>query len=253
MFDSSYIYHRYDHLKPDLEFDDALAYLLQFNPKYNCPRYRSTTISAISPIAEVEGRCGGGNRKEYSREIAGMCQQRGFEQEGDWTEDDTYAIFRYRLDRTRWLELLNRYQERIQSERELTDPVWKSAEALEAVKTVAKQYADEALVAEEKSKFTSVCDTGATIKFVREHVTSRQYQGWKLTMDLGLEGGFNMCNASLGIWVMDMGTKVELELSYYGTRIIKARALSSQRDYIIATLEAWMNSELILPDALKQK
>jgi hypothetical protein len=251
MSDSSYIYHRYDHLKPDLELDDAVAYLLQFDPKYNCPRYRNTTISAISPFAEVEGRCGGGNRKEYSREIGEMCQQRGFVQEDDWADDDTYAIFRYQLDRTRWLAFLNRYQTRIQIEKEQTDPIWCSAEAL-AARTICERIAKEQeSSAEERSTFRADCDTGATIKRLRGHVVSRQYQGWKLTMDLGLEGGFNMRNAGLGIWVLDMGDKVELELVYSSTRINKARILSSQFNYILATLEAWMCSEIVLPAVLK--
>lgn len=80
----------------------------------DCPRFRSLEISASEPRIMIRGRCGGGNREEYEKEIEAFTRNQGFEYERDCRGDDTYAIFVFTVDSKLWNEYMEHNMNKIQ-------------------------------------------------------------------------------------------------------------------------------------------
>ena len=113
---------------------------LGFSPR-DCPRYRSTTISAIEPLICVTGRCGGGNRDDYRKEIEEFCDHDNFLREEDEEFDDTYADFYFQPDMHYWLVLLVRHQKLIHGSVTQRQPIWQSSKALRAFEVAEEDIA----------------------------------------------------------------------------------------------------------------
>lgn len=75
---------------------------------YECPRLRSVEISATEPRAMIRGRCGGGNRKEFEDEIDKFTLNKGYEYNEDCADDNTYAMFYFRLDLNKWIKYMKK-------------------------------------------------------------------------------------------------------------------------------------------------
>lgn len=78
------------------EIDDDINNLLGFDYA-DCPRYRNITINDSGKVV-IEGRCGGGNYKEFKYEIKQFRKHKSFYHSKEDHYDCTYMKFYFKVD-----------------------------------------------------------------------------------------------------------------------------------------------------------
>lgn len=92
----------------EVKMEEEVEEMLGFTPR--APRHRSWEIDAREPRILLRGRCGGGNYEEYEERILWLESQEGLIESYDDDFDETYRIFVFSLDKSKWIAFLKRWE-----------------------------------------------------------------------------------------------------------------------------------------------